>query len=107
MALTSCAMLALQFGLQPLIASKFTNKTVSRTSIVLATELEKIVVAIVSISFGSSAMRQKIRSGWSVSSSFQLAALPALLYAIQNLMVQYSYTYVDSMTFNLLNQTKV
>jgi hypothetical protein len=36
-----------------------------------------------------------------------VAALPATLYAIQNVFVQYGYVLLDSMSFNLLNQTKV
>lgn len=106
-AFISCTILAFQFGLQPLISSTFSSKTASRTSIVFCTELEKIVIAIVSIAVGPSAVREKIKLNWSIASSLQLAALPALLYTVQNIMIQYSYTYIDSMTFNLLNQTKV
>eukprot|EP01041_Mallomonas_annulata_P002392 gene2392-4643_t len=84
--IVSCSLLALQFGLQPLVSSRFTNKSVARSSIVFATELEKIIIAIVAISCGPSAVREKIIEGWSVSSSIQMAALPAILYTIQNVM---------------------
>lgn len=105
-ALFYCALLALQFGLQPMIASKFTPSGVSRSSVVIATELAKIVVAAVTIFSGPSAEIEKIRESWTVTNSLQIAALPAILYAIQNLFVQYGYVLLDSMTFNLLNQTK-
>lgn len=101
-----CFLLALQFGLQPLIASRFINSNVSKSSIVFCTELEKIVIAVVSISMSPLEVKEKILNEFSVSSSFLLVALPAALYTIQNVMIQYSYTFIDSMTFNILNQTK-
>jgi hypothetical protein len=106
-ALFYCSLLALQFGLQPMIANKFTPKEVSKTSVVITTEIFKILVAGFSISSSSSAEWEKIRETWSISNSLKVAALPAALYAIQNICVQYGYVLLDSMTFNLLNQTKV
>lgn len=106
-ALFYCTLLALQFGLQPMIASKFTPAGVSRSSVVIATELCKIVLATFSFLTGSSAEWEKIRETWTLIDSLKVSALPATLYAIQNLFVQYGYVLLDSMTFNLLNQTKV
>ena len=101
-----CILLAFQFGLQPMIASKFTATGVSKSSVVIATELGKIIIAILTIISGPKAEREKIRESWSLTDSLKVAALPATLYAIQNLFVQYGYVLLDSMTFNLLNQTK-
>ncbi|RYH32338.1 hypothetical protein EON65_00735 [archaeon] len=106
-ALLYCSLLALQFGLQPMIASKFTPSGVSRSSVVIATEFAKIVIATITIFGGPSAELEKIKESWTVANSLRVAALPATLYAIQNLFVQYGYVLLDSMTFNLLNQTKV
>lgn len=102
-----CSLLALQFGLQPIIASKFTASGVSKTSVVIATEITKIFIAILSLLSGPRAELVRIRETWTLSDSLKVAALPATLYAIQNLLVQYGYIFLDSMTFNLLNQTKV
>lgn len=102
-----CSLLALQFGLQPILASKFTAAGVSKSSIVIVTEITKIVIAIFTIMGGPSAEREKIFETWNIMDSLKVAALPATLYAIQNLLVQYGYSWLDSMTFNLLNQTKV
>jgi len=44
-----CVLLALQFGFQPMIARKFTNPGVSKTSVVIATEFSKIVISLISI----------------------------------------------------------
>lgn len=102
-----CSLLALQFGLQPILASKFTASGVSKTSIVIATELAKIAIAAIVILSGPRAELEQIKQYWTLSDSIKVAALPATLYAIQNLLVQYGYVYLDSMTFNLINQTKV
>jgi hypothetical protein len=107
-ALFYCTLLALQFGLQPMIASKFTGQGVSKSSVVIATEIFKILVAAFSVISGSGAGDwEKLKLSWSVADSLKVAALPAVLYAIQNVCVQYGYVLLDSMTFNLLNQTKV
>jgi hypothetical protein len=106
-ALIFCGLLALQFGLQPLLASRFTAPAISRSSVVVATEFTKIIIATVYLMFEPAAVWEKTISNWSLLDSLKIAALPATLYAIQNLMVQYGYQLLDSMTFNLLNQTKV
>lgn len=106
-ALIYCSLLALQFGLQPMIAAKFTPSGVSKSSVVIATEVFKIVIAALSLLLTASSTEiEKLREQWTLVNSLQVAALPATLYAIQNLFVQYGYVLLDSMTFNLLNQTK-
>lgn len=101
------ALLALQFGLQPMITTRCTPRGVTKSSIVITIEIFKILISILSMSFESSESLTKIRSKFTIATSLKTAAIPATLYAIQNLCVQYGYTYLDSMTFNLLNQTKV
>jgi len=101
-----CSLLALQFGLQPIIASTFTAKNVNKKSVVIATELGKILIFLSSLLGRSSEDRKKVFAGWSIKQLVVFVALPASLYAIQNLCVQYGYQLLDSMTFNLLNQTK-
>lgn len=106
-ALLYCILLALQFGLQPMISQRFISKDISKTSVVIGTEFAKIFIAYFSIMSEPSAARKKVFGDWTLYDSIKIAALPATLYAIQNLFVQYGYVFLDSMTFNLLNQTKV
>eukprot|EP01038_Epipyxis_sp_PR26KG_P015373 gene15373-20724_t len=103
-----CTLLAFQFGLQPMISNRFIARGVSKSSVVIATELGKIIIAIVTIFIENQTSKTKtdVFKHWSISDSLKVAALPATLYAIQNLCVQYGYVLLDSMTFNLLNQTK-
>ena len=65
--------------------------------------MTKIIIAIFGV---TAAEKQVISRDWNIKNSLQVAALPAILYAIQNVMVQHAYLHLDSMTFNLLNQTK-
>jgi UDP-sugar transporter A1/2/3 len=99
-------LLALQFAVQPLLYASFIPPEYPREIVVIAAEGVKIALSTVSIFHLSIAEREKVTRGWTLSSSFRVAALPAVLYAIQNLLVQAGYHYVDSTTFNLLNQTK-
>lgn len=43
---------------------------------------------------------------WTLRGSLAAAALPAAAYALQNWLSQLAYANLDSLTFNLLNQTK-
>jgi len=101
-----CILLAFQFGLQPKIAKVNQGECVNKSSIVIVTELSKIFIAAVTLQFESEIEKRKIMSNWTIWNSITIAALPAILYAIQNLTTQYAYVLIDPMTFNLLNQTK-
>lgn len=89
-----------------MIANRFVAPGVSKSSIVIASELGKIAIAFVSFFGEKEEEKEKVYKSWSLIDSLKVAAVPATLYAIQNLLVQYGYTLLDSMTFNLLNQTK-
>jgi solute carrier family 35 (UDP-sugar transporter), member A1/2/3 len=74
----------------------------------MATEASKILIAFISILlFHSRDELIVILKGWNLSESLKVAALPAILYAVQNVLIQHGYVYLNSLTFNLLNQTKV
>jgi solute carrier family 35 (UDP-sugar transporter), member A1/2/3 len=62
---------------------------------------------MITIAASSREERKKIFGTWTLSDSLKVAAIPAVMYAIQNELVQHAYQYIDSMTFNLINQTKV
>lgn len=102
-----CVLLACQFGLQPILVKKFQSKEINPSSIVLTTELFKLIIVGVLLSTRESPSTLKeIWSKLTITSSLKYSALPGLLYVIQNMMTQYGQQYVDSMTYNLLNQTK-
>lgn len=45
-------------------------------------------------------------ASWTLKGSLATAAFPAAVYAVQNCLSQVAYVNLDSLTFNLLNQTK-
>jgi len=103
-----CTILALQFGLQPIISTKFhKHRPISRSSIVVATELGKICMALSEFVTCSPEERAKWGNGWTLTSSLKVAAVPATLYAVQNLLNQNAKLALDAMTYNLMNQTKI
>jgi solute carrier family 35 (UDP-sugar transporter), member A1/2/3 len=105
-ALLYCSLLALQFGLQPILAKQFTAPTASKESIVVATEMSKVFIAASSLYSEDESTRNNVVKSWSIKDYLQAAALPASLYAVQNMLMQTGYKYLDAMTLNLLNQTK-
>jgi UDP-sugar transporter A1/2/3 len=46
-------------------------------------------------------------SNWSLTGSLTASGLPAAIYALQNSLLQISYKNLDSLTFSILNQTKL
>lgn len=105
-ALFYCTLLALQYGLQPILAKKFSSPGASKNSIVIATELMKICITASSMLKETPESRRALWDNWTLVDYIKVAATPAALYAIQNLLMQYGYSMLDSMTVNLLNQTK-
>lgn len=102
-----CVLLALQFGFQPILNEAFTPPGVCKSSVVIATEISKILIAVIAIGvFENDPKTKSVWKGWTLSNSFRYALIPAALYAIQNLCVVYTTSgqLLDSMTFNLLNQ---
>lgn len=46
-------------------------------------------------------------NNWSITRSLTASGLPAAIYALQNSLLQISYKNLDSLTFSILNQTKL
>lgn len=102
-----CVALAFQFGLQPILVKKCLPKGINPISVVLMTECYKIAIAgVLLFTRESPSALRDIFSKLTLSSSLKYCALPGVLYAIQNILTQYGYKYLDAMTYNLLNQTK-
>jgi len=107
-AIVYMSLLALQFGIQPILVRKFTPQTIVRSSVVLVQEVVKfgIAGAIYFSGTGKSA-REKDFEGWSIKTWIALAGLPALLYTVQNIATLMAQQNIEALTFNVLNQTKI
>ncbi|KAJ4831826.1 CDC42 binding protein kinase [Turnera subulata] len=98
-------LLSLQYGAQPLISKRFTSQQVIVTTLVLACEVAKVMCAlIIMVKEGS---LKKLTSQWTLVGSLTASGLPAAIYALQNSLLQISYKNLDSLTFSMLNQTKI
>lgn len=100
-------LLSLQFGLQPMLTSRFTAEGVSKSSMIIASEFGKILIASLSLLTENIEIRRKLYYNWNLLESLRLAMIPALTFTLQNHLLQNGYALIDSVTFNLLNQAKV
>ncbi|KAJ6916957.1 UDP-N-acetylglucosamine transporter ROCK1-like [Populus alba x Populus x berolinensis] len=98
-------LLTLQYGAQPLISKRFTRREVIVTTSVLTCELAKVVCALILMVRDGSL--KKVFSQWTLVGSLTASGLPAAIYALQNSLLQISYKNLDSLTFSILNQTKI
>ncbi|KAK4411671.1 UDP-N-acetylglucosamine transporter ROCK1 [Sesamum angolense] len=74
------------------------------TSCVLACEVVKISAIMLLAKDGS--LRNTFKK-WTLIGSLTASGLPAAIYALQNSLLQISYRNLDSLTFSMLNQTKL
>ncbi|EED95628.1 hypothetical protein THAPSDRAFT_16344, partial [Thalassiosira pseudonana CCMP1335] len=108
-AITCMALLALQFGIQPILVRKFTPQTINRSSVVLIQEVVKFVIlSCIHLHYQiSNSYLPSLMTGWSIKTWITLAGLPAFLYTIQNISSLMAYQNLEALTFNVLNQTKI
>ncbi|XP_077224883.1 nucleotide-sugar transporter family protein [Tasmannia lanceolata] len=98
-------LLTLQYGSQPLLSKSFIRREVIVTSSVLACEIVKVVCALILLAREGSLRR--LYKEWTLVGSLTVSGLPAAIYALQNSLLQISYKNLDSLTFSMLNQTKL
>jgi len=107
-AIMCMSLLALQFGVQPILVRKYTPQTIVRSSVVLVQEVVKFGIAgAIYFSGTKKETMEKDFEGWSVKTWIALAGLPAFLYTIQNIAALMAYQNLEALTFNVLNQTKI
>ncbi|KAE7998085.1 hypothetical protein FH972_002663 [Carpinus fangiana] len=98
-------LLTLQYGAQPLISKRFTRREVIVTSFVLMCEIVKVVCALNLMAKDGGL--KKVYKDWTLVGALTASGLPAVIYALQNILLQISYKNLDSLTFSILNQTKI
>ncbi|KAF7839953.1 CMP-sialic acid transporter 5 [Senna tora] len=98
-------LLTLQYGAQPLISKRCIRPEVIVTSSVLACEIVKVICAVIFMAKEGSL--KKAYKEWTLVGALTASGLPAAIYALQNSLLQISYRNLDSLTFSMLNQTKI
>uniref|UniRef100_A0A0D9VHE6 Sugar phosphate transporter domain-containing protein n=1 Tax=Leersia perrieri TaxID=77586 RepID=A0A0D9VHE6_9ORYZ len=93
------ALLTLQYGAQPLISKRFVRKQ-------LQLAVEGVVICAVILLVAEGTLKKQFNN-WSITRSLTASGLPAAIYALQNSLLQISYKNLDSLTFSILNQTKL
>ncbi|KAI9920562.1 hypothetical protein PsorP6_015407 [Peronosclerospora sorghi] len=99
------ALLAVQFGLQPILYKEFASRAKHRSVLVIGCEVCKLVLALCTLV--ASGAFHRIAKTWTFQDSLVASGLPACTYAVQNVLVQMAYQHLPSIVFNLLNQTKL
>jgi UDP-sugar transporter A1/2/3 len=98
------ALLALQFGCQPLLTKAYTPKTIIRSTVVAAQEVVKLVSCFAALTVTHTWTIST--EGWTLASWLLVAGVPAALYVVQNYCALIAYQHLPAVTFNVLNQTK-
>jgi UDP-sugar transporter A1/2/3 len=96
---------AVQFAMQPLLTRWYQAESIPKPEIVLVCEVLKGALALAMLA-ASGKLAPALRS-WTLSSSLRVAAVPAALYAVQNVLIQVGYAHLDALTFNIVNQSKI
>eukprot|EP00850_Spirogloea_muscicola_P019668 SM000196S05360 [mRNA] locus=s196:35282:37749:- [translate_table: standard] len=81
------------------------RKDVIVTTQVLSCEVAKALCALALMAWDGS-LRQ-VAAAWSARDALAFSAMPAAIYAMQNLLLQLGYRNLDYLTFNMLNQSKL
>ena len=76
-------------------------------SVVIGQELMKVVLAFSMIQLEFRGRAHVLLQQFRLAESLRLGAIPAAIYAVQNLLCQLGYRHLDFLSFNLLNQTKM
>ncbi|ETK73306.1 hypothetical protein F442_20121 [Phytophthora nicotianae P10297] len=98
-------LLAMQFGLQPILYKEFAGEVKNRSVLVIACEVCKLVLSLLTL-LSSGALGRVVKT-WNLHDSLMASGLPACTYAIQNVLIQIAYQHLPSIVFNLINQTKL
>lgn len=107
-AIVYMALLAIQFGIQPLLVRRFAPTGICKSSVVLVQELTKgLIAGIAYLGTVRPEVRKKELSALSVQTWLTVAGVPAAIYTVQNLASLLAYQNLEALTFNVLNQTKI
>lgn len=97
-------LLAIQFGIQPMLTKAYTPKDIIRSTVLLAQDFLRFVSCFIALRFSGN--WHTAIHGWTWQGSLLAAGIPSLLYMVQNYFSLIAYQALPPVTFNILNQTK-
>mmetsp|Transcript_20311 Transcript_20311/g.47453 ORF Transcript_20311/g.47453 Transcript_20311/m.47453 type:complete len:334 (-) Transcript_20311:41-1042(-) len=98
--------LAMQYGWQPVLNRWYLPAGVTPSSVVLLQEILKFLLSLLAVMVEGPGLTQALKN-WTFTSSLLVAALPAAIYALQNVCMWLAVSNLDGLTYNLLNQSKL
>lgn len=98
------SLLAVQYGLQPILTQRFAQKSIVKGSYVLAQDLVRITACFLILNHQG--VVATLWRNWSWVDALKVAGPPSLLYIVQNYCSLAAYQNLPPITFNVLNQTK-
>jgi UDP-sugar transporter A1/2/3 len=98
------SLLALQFGLQPILTKKFTPNNIIRSTVVLAQDTSRFLICLLMI-FLTGNFNISVQK-WTLQQALLGAGIPSALYLVQNYCSLMAYQNLPPITYNILNQTK-
>lgn len=103
------ALLAVQFGTQPILTQKYAGKdsAIVKRTYVGVQDLTRIAFCLLGLAWSSSSQPASILPAVArYRPALALVMFPAALYALQNYCSLTAYQSLDPITYNVLNQTK-
>lgn len=97
--------IAIQYALQPTLFRLCVEQGTPPSSLVVGSEVFKMVMIIVVLALDGSGMQAW--KEWTLFDSLRTAGLPSATFVIQNYCIAVAYQSLDGVMFNVLNQAKI
>ena len=101
--------LTLQTAIQPLVVRKLVPRDSISSACILVTEILKVITCVLIYYFLEH--RYHPKKSWvklsSLKTSVSTAAVPAIVYALQNIAITHAQRNLDGLTYNIINQSKL
>lgn len=108
MAYLALGLVSLHIGVQPFLTEKFIPRNTIKSSVICIQECVKTLCCFAMLAFnGQLRSDSSVFRDWTLSSSLEIAFIPAVIYCIQNIVAYYAYWQLDPLVFNLINQCKL
>jgi solute carrier family 35 (UDP-sugar transporter), member A1/2/3 len=100
--------LAILFGAQPVLTAKFTPRQANKSSIIFIQECVKLCIGTVMFWCNNTRQhRTDLIAQWNPRLWVRVAFIPAALYCLHNILCLHAYQNLDSIVFNVVNQSKI
>lgn len=99
------SLLALQFAFQPFLNKCFVSPEAIKSTLVLSCEVIKLILCVGMLV--ASGNEELLGGSWTPMACLRDAGVPSVTYTVQNMLTQTAYRNLDSVTFNVVNQTKI